>query len=358
MRRISLQWLIVCLSLAAVCLIGCDNAQSRDGSDGSDKADEVPVPVEASHVIRGDISAYFVGTTSLEAEEEALVVAKTDGVVQRIYVEEGDMVKVGDALAKLEDDRLSLELARAEAGMDKLRRDYERNSELHDKKLISAGEYERVLSEYASQKAAVDLARLAVEHTTIRAPIDGVISERLIKIGNMVATHAAAFKITDFDPLLAVMHVPERELNKLNRGQRAEVRVDALPEDVFLGQVLRIGPVVDPATGTFKVTLAIRDTSRRLKPGMFGRVRIVHDTHRATLLVPREAVVREDKEAAVFVVRDSMTFRRVVQTGYENDRFVEIESGVDEGSQVITTGHTNLSDSTRIEVIGDVIANR
>ena len=309
------------------------------------------MPVEATRVQKGDIAAFYTGTASLEAEDEALVVAKAGGIVERIFVEEGDYVRAGQALAKLDDDRLTLELDRVQMTLDQQKRIYDRNEELHKKKLISQEEYERLKSEYETQQAARDLAALEVEYTTIRAPISGVISERMIKTGNMVGTHATAFRLTDFDPLLAVIHVPERELNRLKKGQSADLKLDALPGQAFTGRIERISPVVDPTTGTFEVTVEIRDKSGRIKPGMFGRVHIVYDTHEDVLLLPKEAVQSEDDESAVYVVEDSIAVRRLVEPGYVDDRYVEIISGVSLDDLVITTGQGGLRDSARVEVI-------
>ncbi|MBT8399080.1 MAG: efflux RND transporter periplasmic adaptor subunit [Rhodothermia bacterium] len=341
------------LVLASLSQVGCGNDARSMDSEGEDE-DKTAVPVEVSTVIRGDISAHLVGTATLEAEDEATVVAKSGGIVAQLFVEEGGYVRIGQKLAQLEDDRLSLELERAEASLQKLQREYARNEELHEKQLVSTEEYERVRSEYEAQKAARDLAQLSLQHTTVVAPISGVVSERMIKVGNMVQAFEPTFRITDFDPLLAVMHVPERELQKLKVGQRASVRVDAFPDEQFTGRILRISPVLDPATGTFKVTVEVRDRSRRLKPGMFTRIRIVHDTHTGTLLVPKVAVVAEDMASSVFVVRDSMSFRQEVVTGYEDDKYVEVSEGIEEGATVITTGQTNLKDSSLVEIISEL----
>lgn len=309
------------------------------------------MPVEAATIEAGDIAAFFAGTATLEADAEALVVAKTGGVVMEIFAEEGQYVEAGQPLAQLDDERLVLDLARAEANLGQQQRAYERIEELYQKNLISAEEYERVKSEYETQKAVRDLAQLEVTNTTVRAPFSGIVSERLIKVGNMVTTNEATYRLTDFDPLLAILHVPERELYKLRKGQRAELRLDALPGQNFAGHIERISPVVDPGTGTFKVTVAIRDASRQLKPGMFSRVRIVYDTRERVLLVPKEALVAEDNEAALYVVRDSLAFRQPVVTGYSNDTHIEITAGIEAGDVVITTGQNSLRDSSKVEVI-------
>lgn len=338
--------------LLVVFTLGQTGCSSDAQSKNSEEPEEEPaLPVEATAVTTGNIAAFFTGTASLEAEEEALVVAKASGVATEIFAEEGQYVKQGDPLAKLDDDRAKLELERAEVLLTKQQSAYDRINGLHDKQLISSEEYERVKSEYETQKAARDLAQLELAHTVVRAPISGIVSERLIKKGNMVTTNAPTFHITDFDPLLAILHVPERELNLLRRGQQAELRLDAMPGQLFTGTIKRISPVVDPGTGTFKVTVEVRDRSRKLKPGMFGRVQIVYDTHEQVLVVPKEAVLAEDDQSAVFVVRDSMAFRQSVQTGYTNERHIEIMSGVEAGDLIITTGQSSLRDSTKVEVI-------
>lgn len=340
----------LCLVALSISLQACSNdAQSKDPDEAEEE--EPLIPVEAATATTGDIAAFYVGTASLEAEEEALVVAKTGGVVTQLFAEEGQYVRQGTPLAKLDDARPTLELARAEVTLAQQRRAYARIEELFEKNLISAEEFERVKSDFETQQAARDLAALEVAHTTVRAPISGIVSERLIKVGNMVTMNAPTFRLTDFDPLLAVMHVPERELNKLRRSQPAELRLDALPGTVFEGRIKRISPVVDPATGTFKVTVEVRDRSRRLKPGMFGRVHIVYDTREDVLLIPKEAVLAEDDESAVYLVRDSMAFRQLVETGYSDDASVEILAGLDTGAVVITTGQSSLRDSTRVEII-------
>ncbi|NBC18404.1 MAG: efflux RND transporter periplasmic adaptor subunit [Bacteroidetes bacterium] len=346
--------LLPLLTLCALLVVslsqtGCSNdAQSKAPEE---EEDAPAVPVEAATAENGAISAYYTGTASLEAEDEAMVVARASGVVEQIFVEEGNYVKAEQPLAKLDDDRLTLELERAQMELDKQQRVFERTKGLYDKNLVSEEEFETAKSNFETAQAARDLAQLDVEYTTIRAPFSGVVSERMIKAGNMVGTHEAAFRLTDFDPLLAVMHVPERELNKLRTGQTATLRLDALPDQTFTGTIDRISPVVDPETGTFKVTVEVRDESRTLKPGMFGRVRIVYDTHDGAILIPKAAVEAEDDAASVFVVRDDSAFRQVVQTGFQDDQHIEITEGLTPGDVVVTTGQSSLRDSTKVEVI-------
>jgi membrane fusion protein (multidrug efflux system) len=152
-----------------------------------------------------------------------------------------------------------------------------------------------------------------------------------------------------------VLYVPERQAGKLRAGHLALVTVDALPGERFDGVVERTSPVVDPSTGTVKVTVQVRDTTRRLKPGMLARVGITHDVHAGTTLAPRDAVIEEDNESSVFVVRAGTAVRQPIETGYVNTTHIEVLAGLARGDTVVTTGKGGLKDSTKVEVVSDAV---
>ncbi|MDX1671768.1 MAG: efflux RND transporter periplasmic adaptor subunit [Balneolaceae bacterium] len=349
MKKLNTILLLVGLYSFAALSISCSSeTQSKDTED---KDTTAAIPVEVSEAMRGNISAYYSTTATLEAEEEAMAVAKVRGIVKSINVEEGDYVQTGEILAQLEDEQLEIEAKRAKATMDRLYNEYQRNKELYEKKLISVETYENSKFEYESQEAAYELAKLKVEHSSIRAPISGVVSERLIKVGNMINADQEVYQITDFDPLLAVLHVPEHELSKLRKGQTALIHVDAIKNQSFNGEVLRISPVIDPETGTFKVTVAVKDRSNQLKPGMFGRVRIVYDTRENALMVPKNAIMAEDGFNSVYVINENMAYRRNVETGYVNGEHIEITGGLQQGDTVVTIGQSSLQDSALVQIV-------
>jgi membrane fusion protein (multidrug efflux system) len=343
---------IVALALACLTVQGCMDA--ANGSVEEAKKDEVAaIPVEVATVANGDVAAYYSGTTTIEADEQATVVSQITGVVLEINAEEGDYVAAGTVLAKIETDRYELELARGNAALKRLEMDYQRKKELFDKKLVSADDFERVSAEYQAQKAAVGLAELDLRYTSIRAPISGYVSERLVRAGNLVELYQPVYRITSYDPLLAVLNVPERELAVLRKGLEVTVKLDALPEQTFSGQLTRISPVIDPGTGTFRVTAEIKDPERLLKPGLFGRVDILYDLRQGVPLIPRSAIITEDEASHVFVVEaDSSVVRRSVRLGYERNGLVEIVEGVNNGDRVVTAGKGSLSDGARVEVVG------
>ena len=263
MKKLSYTLPLFLMVSALVFTTACNNG-NQENQNGEDE--KLVIPVEVSNVSRGNISAYYANTATLEAEQEATVVSKVRGIVQEIYVEEGEQVKAGQVIAKIEDDQYRIEAARAKATLDRLKNDFDRNKELYEKNLIAAEAYQNSQYEYESQKAAYELAQLNLEHTSIKSPIGGVISERFVKVGNMIGTDQQVYRVTDFTPLQAILHIPEHEMAKIRKDQRAELRVDALPNQTFAGHVERISPVVDAETGTFKVTIYVNETNPRKHP--------------------------------------------------------------------------------------------
>jgi RND family efflux transporter MFP subunit len=343
------------LFMATLALQGCmDHAvgNEKPGTSRDDGDTDVAIPVEAVTVETGNMAAIYAGTATLDAEEQAIVVAQITGVVLEILVEEGDFVESGQVLARVETDRYRLEVERASAALKRLQTDFQRKKELFDRQLVSADDFERVSAELQAQQAAYDLARLELEYTEIRAPITGFVSERLVRPGNLVKLHDPVYRVTSYDPLLAVLHVPERKLSVLRNGLDVSVALDAWPGELFSGEIIRISPVVDPDTGTFRVTAEVRDHGGMLKPGLFGRVEVLYDMHENVPVIPRSAVITEDQQSHVFVVNgQGEASRRSVQLGYERAGLVEIRNGVASGETVVTAGKSSLSDGVRVEVI-------
>ncbi|MDX1515437.1 MAG: efflux RND transporter periplasmic adaptor subunit [Woeseiaceae bacterium] len=327
-------------------------ALSACGPDSGDESedDTPPVPVEVGRPTRGDIYAVYSGTAPIEAFAEADVVAKVAGEVRAILVEEGDEVRKGQVLARLDGDRLRLELNESAARLAKLERDYSRNVDLSEKGLISEGDFEKIKYEMEALRAAHNLASLELDYTQIRAPIDGVVSERFIKLGNTLAVNDPAFRVTGFDPLVAYLHVPEREFSNIRTGQPAALQIDALAGPPVVASVTRVSPIVDPMTGTFKITIEIDDPGRRIKPGMFARIGVIYDTRENALQIPRSAIVEELGESAVYVVEDGVAKRRVVETGYSNRGTVEILSGLGDDDDVILVGQLGLRPDALVTV--------
>lgn len=338
-------------AFACVLLISACQQSDQVEDDPPDEDETPPVPVETSVPVRGDIYATYSGTAPIEAFAEADVIAKVDGEIRKLHVEEGDLVKKDQVLATLDGDRLRLELSESQARLRKMQRDFERNKELQEKGLISEGDFEKIQYDLEALEASFNLASLELNYTKIRAPIDGVVSERYTKLGNTIKSGDPVYRVTSLDPLVAYMFVPEREFRQIAAGQPVHIEIDALPGPPILAAVTRISPIVDPATGTFKITIELRGAELRIKPGMFARISIVYDKHESVLQVPRSAVMESAGILSVFVVEDEIGIRKEVQTGFSSDGMVEITTGLSDDEQVITVGHIGLKNESKVVVI-------
>ncbi len=372
-------------------LAGLAACQGDNKDANAEEAANNAVPVEVAPVARRSISASYEGTATLEPESQAQVAAKVNGVLLKLMVEEGDHVTQGQVLAKLDDEIPRLNLAKAEAVLRKLENDFRRSQEMFERKLLSVEQNDKIRYDLETQRATHDLAKLELSYTDIVAPISGVISRRLVKVGNYIQLNQALFQIDNFDPLLAVLNVPERELTTLRAGQVVGMQVDSMPGQQFEGAIQRISPVVDAATGTFRVTCEFRDASGQLKSGMFGRLGITFAKHDDILAIPRSALMDEDGETAVYVVVSGASVaaeakqesngnpdpnaksdrgkdkagkdkaanatpawvakRRLVKIGYSDANYVEVNSGLQEGDRVITLGRSAVRDGTAIQVL-------
>jgi membrane fusion protein (multidrug efflux system) len=349
LRRHSLKWLTVAAFVAALAS-GC-SGKGKEKADGETK--ESAVPVETQPLKRAEMIAVYSGTAPIEAHEEAVVVAKVGGEVRQIYVEEGDTVQPGQILARLDGDRLRLTLAQTDANLRKLERDYKRTLELAEKGLVPKSTAENTKFDLDALRAGYESARLELNYTEIRAPIRGVISQRNVKVGNTISPNEPTFTVTDLDPLVAYVHVPEKEFRKIAPGQNAEVVVDALGGERFVGTISRISPTVDPQTGTFRARVEVPDTSRRLKPGMFARINIVYERRQDALQLPRSAILDADGTQTVFVVADGKAEQRTIRTGLSNGGWIEVLEGLQGAERVVTVGQAGLKTGTPVKIVGD-----
>ncbi|KFN52343.1 hypothetical protein N790_00810 [Arenimonas malthae CC-JY-1] len=323
-------------------------AEGKDGKPAEKKSEAVPVEVAA--VARRAISASYSGTANLEAPSEAQVVAKTSGVLLQLLAEEGDQVKAGQVLARIDPDRPRLEMERARATMRKLENNYRRSQELLASKLVSAEASDQIRYDLEAARAAYEMAALELSYTNIVAPIDGVIASRSVKPGNLIQLNSSLFRIVDDSRLEAVLNVPERDLATMQEGLAVRMTADAMPGKVFEGVIDRVSPVVDGGSGTFRVVTAFPG-GEGLRPGMFGRIEVVYDQRADALTVPRIALLEGEGETAVYVVREGKAVRTPVETGHLSGELAEIRKGLSEGEQVVTAGKITLRDGAAVDVL-------
>lgn len=340
--------LIYAIAFAAMAtLSGCGTGEASVADKDTIQA-TIPVPVEVAYPHRSDIYATYEATAAIGSDADAPVVARVAGELVELLVEEGDTVKAGQVLARLDGERLRLEMLSAKADLARASREYKRNVDLHKRGLISASMFEGLKYDLAALEATYKLKQLNYDYSNIRATIAGVVSSREIKPGQAVNVDDVAFRITDPKELIAYLQIPQTQLPKFSAGQTALLQVASMPGIEFPATIVRISPTIDTRTGTFRATVMIDNQKGELAPGMFGRFTVAYEKHSNALVVPSTALLDEDEQATVYVVRDDQVVRRLVETGIESDGEIEILGGLGENEQIVVTGHGGLREGSKV----------
>ena len=336
---------------ACLMLAGCGGGGDAQAKQDEDKGPDA-IPVEVEKVSRRAIAASYGNTATLEPRAESQVVAKTSGVALEVLVEEGQTVRAGQVLVRLDPDRARLQAAQSSAQMRKLEANFKRAQQLEAQQMVSANDLDQLRYDLENARAVNRLANLELSYANVVAPISGVVASRDIKPGNFVQINSPIFRIVDTARLEATLNVPEREITKLRAGQTVELTVDALPGRRFTGTVDRVAPVVDTGSGTFRVVAGFEGDGE-LQAGMFSRLAIRYDQREDALVVPRRALLEDGGEPAVYAVREGKASRVPLELGYSDGGWVEVRKGLAEGEAVVVAGKAALREGTAVQVLGE-----
>ncbi len=299
---------------------------------------------------RQSVASYIQTNGTLEAENDVEIVARTQGPLVELLTEEGRQVSRGRVMARIDPKETQAQVKIAQVSLQDAERIYKRAEETFAEQLISQADFDAALAAKESAEATLFDRQVQLDYTEIKAPFGGVVVDRTIKLADNVTAGQVLFRISDFDPLLSKIQVPEKELSRLHKGQPAYLTVEAWPGERFPAKVLRLSPVVDATTGTIRVTLQV-EGGDKLRPGMFANIYLEVDRHEDALTIPKSALSLESLGDTVYVVNGDVAARRAIQLGYEEADTVEVASGLEEGDHVIVVGQDGLSDGTPIRIL-------
>jgi membrane fusion protein, multidrug efflux system len=315
--------------------------------EGVDEA----VPVEVITPWRSDLGSYVFGNAHVEALRVVDIIARVDGQLESMPVEEGDQVKAGQVVARLDKSQLKLVLDEAAAQLENTRSAYDRSQKMMERDLTSRETLDNTKYQFETSKTKYERAELNLLYATITAPFNGIITRRLIEVGGMIRANTILFSIADMSKLLARVYVPEKEMGRISLDDRVQIESEMFPGERFSGAVEMISPVVDPTTGTVKITVRVTDSRQALKPGMFCSVYILTDTHQNALVISRRALLTDVDNPEVFVVDETMTaHRRPVVIGIQQGDTLEVLSGVQPTDRVVLIGQENLREGTPVKI--------
>ena len=325
--------------------------QEAENEAETEEDEEVAVPVEVAEVTAGPIASYISATANLVAEDQVKVLSEAEGRVERLLVEEGDSVTKGQVLAVLVQDEAKIAMSKVELKASNASAALERAKGTYDQGLVSIEAYDKLEMEYEVARQEVAEAEWRLAKTVIRAPFSGRITERFITLGQHLRPGDELFTVADYDPLVARIYLPERDVFELEEGREVRITLAANAEFSFIGRIRQIAPVVDTATGTVKVTVEAVRPPAGVRPGAFVSIGIVREQHPTALLLPRESVIRELRAAHVFITEEDVAVKKSVTLGIEEGEMVEVLTGVDEGDAVVIAGQGGLDDGQRIKIL-------
>jgi RND family efflux transporter MFP subunit len=353
------------------------------GFGGGFGGPRLPMSVELGAVKRADMAEHMTVVGNLIGEATVEAVPKVAGRVDSISVRLGDRVRRGQTLAKIEDRELLEQVRQAQASFEVsaatirqreadlrfAQTNLDRSRNLFERQLIPKQTFDDAEARYQASAAQLDLAKaqhsqsqarldelkINLANTVITSPVNGFIGKRTLDPGAWVTPNSALLSVVDISRVRLVANIIEKDLRRISAGQRADVEVDAFPNETFRGRIARISPVLDPATRTAQIEVEIENAQFRLKPGMYARVNFTVEQRPHTLVVPANALVDVQGSRGVFQpsgpANDVAKFKPV-KVGLADDAQVEVSEGLSEGERIVTTGAAALRDGDKIVLPG------
>jgi len=295
----------------------------------------VEVVTVEPELLRNEVS--FVG--QLEAAGTVMVRAETEGVIASIDFEEGQVVEEGQPLFTLKNDEQRARLRVAQAELGKVESELARTRRLAERNAASAAALERQQAERAIAQAAVDLARVHLEQTYVRAPFSGYTGRRLVYVGDRVDESRDLVRLDDIERVILYFSLPEQALPMAKPGVPLEVSVAPYPGETFQGEVFFVSPYLDVETRRLAVKAWVPNPGGKLRPGLFAEVEAVIDERPGALLVPEAAVVYDRVGSFVWRVDEAgRAERTAVDLGLRVDGRVEVTEGLEAGDRVVAAG--------------------
>jgi membrane fusion protein, multidrug efflux system len=309
------------------------------------------MPVEAVTVAveRVDLTIPAVG--SLRSNESVVLSPEIAGRVVEILGEEGQAVRAGMPIARLDQSVYKAEIAEIEANLALSRANFKRADELLKKNAGTARARDEAEAEMRVNEAKLASSNARLEKTVIAAPFDGVLGLRSVSVGQYLAEGDPIFKLEAIDPLKVDFRVPEIYFGNVRIGQAIKVTIDALPGDPIAGTVYAIDPLVDEQGRAIVVRATIANKERRLRPGLFARIALVYDTIENALLVPEQAIVPMGEDKFVFKVVEGKAVLTKVTIGERVLGRAEIRAGLAAGDTVVTAGQIKIRDGADVTVM-------
>ena len=303
------------------------------------------VTIKSSRLVE---SVSAIGT--LKSNEAVMIRSEINGRIVEIGFDEGQPVKKGTVLFRLDNTIFRAELAEVEARQLLSQRNYERAKALEGRGHGSVETLDRALAQRRVDQASVNLVRARMEKSIIHAPFDGIVGLRRISVGDYVEAGNDLVNLENIDRIKVDFRLPERYMRVVRTEGAIRITPDALPGKAFDGRIYAIDPQIDPAVRSIAVRALLSNAGRVLRPGMFVRISLIIDRAQKALVVPEEAIVRRGNQQFVFRILKGSAILTPVKLGLRETGRVEVVEGLSVGDTLVTAGHAKLREGSRVDV--------
>lgn len=316
---------------------------------------EERIPVELRQVKTQTVAdpVYLSGLVS--NEKEARLSFKTGGVIQRIYVDEGDRVAAGQLLATLDLTEIGAQVSQSRQGLDKARRDWERAKNLYADSVATKEQVQNASTAYEVAKENQRIADFNQKFSEIRAPHAGRIVRKLMNEGELAGPGTPLFFMDGQGDAAWVLRagVPDRDWARIAEGDKAEIVFDAWPDETFTGVVSNKAIAADPKSGSFEIEIKVQPKGKTLASGLFAKAKLTPNALGQVKCVPIEALQEGNgKDAFVFITKDNQTVQKqAIRIAFINKDCVAVSEGLENVNEVITSGSPFLTERSLIKVI-------
>ncbi|MGB3209152.1 MAG: efflux RND transporter periplasmic adaptor subunit [Desulforhopalus sp.] len=279
------------------------------------------------------------------------LMAKLNGTITEVLVDEGDRVKKGDILARIEDEDFRIALERAEAAYNLAKAEYRRDKSIYDKGVIPTATLDTNRTNMQQAKADYENAKLLLSRTTVTSPMDGIIRRMDAKIGLQLSVGDPIAEILEIDRMKGVIGIPESDVTAVRKLENVDLTVQALGDRIITGKKHFLSPSPETIARLYNLELEIDNSNGEVLAGMFIRADIVKKKVDNTLAVPFYSVISRNDEQYVFVEEEGVAKKRKVSLGIMEKWMVQITAGLKPGDRILIEGHRDVEDDQEVKVI-------
>lgn len=353
--------ILIQLGITLLFTQGCSKVDSSPddlsaGESSVPTASAKVVNVKAAQVQRSEFMDFIHITSAVEAYQDVTVSVEESGVIKEYFVEKGEVLRRGQAIAKLKDDVLVPQLAGAQAAANLAREQFKRQKVLWQRDNIGSElAYLQAKSSADAANARVNLLKIRLSNTTVKAPISGIFEEKFLETGEMATPGQPIIRLINTDRVRIAGGVPERYALFVHPGDSAWITFDFLPGQEYVGLINFVGNAVDHRSRTFPIEIVLDNPHRSIKPQMVAGVNLVREHLNNVITVPRQIVMRLEDGYQLYVAQEFqgklVAAARRVQLGPSYENRVVIQDGLDVGELIITLGYQQVDHGTPVRVI-------